>query len=108
MGFVPLKLLESGGFCGTRLWSASGGRGKLSHHALDDCYERGAKPGAGGRVRTSSAVPHLLVSTVHIRAPARVLPRRRPGLDPKFFPASAGTPSSGGCPPAQREVPVLL
>jgi hypothetical protein len=30
--------------CGTRSWSASGGRGTLSYHALDDRHEGGVNP----------------------------------------------------------------
>src|SRR5262249_2717075 len=49
--FVPNMLLpvivdeNTEFFCGTRPWSAGGGRGELSHHALDDRHERGAKSG---------------------------------------------------------------
>jgi hypothetical protein len=41
----------------------AGGGGELSHHALDDCHEGGAKSGAVEAVCFSSVVPQLLVST---------------------------------------------
>ena len=38
--------MKHGNPCGTRPWSAGGGRDELSHHALDDRHGCGAKPGA--------------------------------------------------------------
>ena len=70
-----LFLVKHGILCGMRPWSASGGRGELSHDALDDRYEGGAKPSARWAVRFSSVVPQLLVSTLRVRLPPRALPR---------------------------------
>jgi len=41
--------VKHGILCGTRSWSVGGGRGELSHHALDDRHEGGAKSGARGQ-----------------------------------------------------------
>ena len=56
--------------CGTRPWSADGVRGKLSHHALGDRHESGAK----SRVREPACFSRIVpASTLHVRlAPRRV------------------------------------
>jgi len=41
--------VKHGILCGTRSWSVGGARGELSHHALDDRHEGGAKSGARGQ-----------------------------------------------------------
>jgi hypothetical protein len=51
----------------TRPWSANGGRGELSHYALDDRHEGGAKSSARGAVGLGRIVPDLLVSALHFR-----------------------------------------
>jgi len=50
---IPVK---HGILCGTRSWSVDGGR-ELSHHALDDRHEGGAKSGASRAVRFRWVVP---------------------------------------------------
>jgi hypothetical protein len=49
--------MEHGILCGTRPWSAGGGSGELSHHALDNCHEGGTKPRPMGTVRFKRVVP---------------------------------------------------
>ena len=41
--------MKHGILCGTRSWSVGGGRGELSHHALDDRHEGGASQAQGGQ-----------------------------------------------------------
>jgi hypothetical protein len=64
--------MQHGILCGTRPWSAGGGRGELSHHAPDDRHEGGTKSGpvgtVRGTVRLSRVVPSLLVSDLHFRS----------------------------------------
>jgi hypothetical protein len=49
--------------------------GKLSHHALDDRHEGGAKSGAREPASFSRIVPAVLESTLHVRlAPRTVAP----------------------------------
>jgi hypothetical protein len=57
--------------CGTRSWSASGGRGTLSYHALDNRHEDGVNPNAMEAVRFGRIVPALSVSTLHLRSAPR-------------------------------------
>ena len=84
--FVPkllhaLLLGEIRKSCGTRSWSASGGHGTLSYHALDDRHDGGVKANAMEAVRFGRIVPALLVSTLHLRsAPWAFAIRDRRGL----------------------------
>src|SRR5271166_4302267 len=80
--FGALLLGEIRKSCGTRPWSAIGGRGKLSYHALDDRREGGAKPSAMEAVRFSRVVPALLVSTLHLRSVPRAFAGRDQPEDP--------------------------
>src|ERR1700751_1007508 len=80
--FCPLLLGEIRKSCGTRSWSASGGRGTLSYHALDDRHEGGVKPNAMEAVRFSRVVAPLLVSTLHPRSAPRAFALRDQRGDP--------------------------
>src|SRR5271166_1559403 len=80
--FGALLLGEIRKSCGTRPWSASGGRGKLSYHALDDRHEGGAKPSAMEAVRLGRVVPALLVSALHVRSAPRAFAGRDQRGDP--------------------------
>ena len=78
--------------CGTRPWSAGGGSGELSHHALDNCHQGGAKPSPMGTVRLSRVVPSLLVSALHFRSAPWAFAGGCARFDPEFFPPHSGTP----------------
>ena len=65
---LPVIIGGTRNSCGTRPWSDGGGRGELSHHALDNCHEGGTKPSPMGTVRFSGVVPSLLVSALHFRS----------------------------------------
>src|SRR5271166_4750502 len=80
--FGALLLGEIRKSCGTRPWSASGGRGKLSYRALDDRHEGGVEPSAMEAVRFSRVVPALLVSTLHVRSGPRAFAGRDQRGDP--------------------------
>ena len=73
--FHALLLGEIRKSCGTRSWSASGGRGTLSYHALDDRREGGVKANEMEAVRFGRIVPALLVST-HLRSAPRTFAGR--------------------------------
>ena len=92
----PLLLVKHAILCETRPWSGSRGRGKFSHHPLDDRHEGGAKPVARGAVRFSRVVPALLVSALRLRSAQRAFAGGRSGLDTRFFPAPAGTSGAYG------------
>jgi len=61
------------------LWNATTvrqrGHGKLSHHALDDRHESGAKSGASGSACCSRIVPTVLASALHVRVRPQTLAR---------------------------------
>src|SRR6266481_2228908 len=80
--FRALLLDEIGKSCGTRPWSASGGRGTLSYHALDDRHEGDVKPSAMEAVRFGRVVPALLVSTLLLRSAPRAFADRDQRGDP--------------------------
>src|SRR6201987_3957251 len=77
--------MKHGILCGTRPWSASGGRGELSHHALDDRHEGGAKSGARGAVRFGRVVPALLVYALHFARRRGFSPDDAQDLTQGFF-----------------------
>ena len=58
---------------------------ELSHHALDDRHEGGAKSGARGAVRFSRVVPALLVSALHFRSARGYSPDDAKDLTQGFF-----------------------
>src|ERR1700748_74664 len=64
--------------CGTRPWSASGGRGEFSRHPLDDRHAGGTEPGPRGAVRFSRVVPALLVSALRLHSAPRAFAGRCP------------------------------
>jgi hypothetical protein len=80
--FHALLLGEIRKSCGTRSWSASGGRGTLSYHALDDRRESGVKANAMEAVRFGRIVPALLVSALHLRSAPRAFAGRDQRGDP--------------------------
>src|SRR5271166_7141289 len=80
--FGALLLGEIRKSCGTRPWSASGGRGTLSYHALDDRHEGDVKPSAMEAVRFGRVVPALLVSTLYVRSGPRAFAGRDQRGDP--------------------------
>jgi hypothetical protein len=82
---LPVIVAETRNSCGTRPWSAGGGCGELSHHALDDRHEGGTKSGPMGTVRFSRVVPSLLVSALHFRSAPWAFARGCARFDPKFF-----------------------
>src|SRR5262249_46844203 len=61
--------------CGTRPWSADGVHGKLSHHALGDRHESGAKSGAREPACFSRIVPAVLESTLQVCLAPRTVAR---------------------------------
>ena len=89
---LPVTVSGTRNSCGTRPWSAGGGCGELSHHALDNCYEGGTKPSPMGTVRFSRVVPSLLVSALHFRSAPWEFAGGCARFDPRFFPPPGGTP----------------
>lgn len=86
----------------TRPWSASGGHGELSHHALGDRHEGGAEPGGGrGTIGFRRIDLAQLVSVLYFRPAALVFAGRRSGSNRREVRAGAGAQGAYPCSPAQ-------
>ena len=83
--FHPLLLVRDPILCETRPRSARGGRGELSHHALDDRHEGGAKSGARGAVGFGRVVPSSIGIHFTFSPGAAGTRRKTPRTSPKGF-----------------------